>query len=115
MVDVYQNSNSNIAKIIYGEKNILNTVIQEMYKTKEKIDNCIDSNGPSLVVTNELIKIALIELKNRKIKLRFITEITKDNIEYCKELIFIIDEIRHLDGIKGNFGINETTYALLHN
>jgi hypothetical protein len=49
-------------------------------------------------------------LKDRGIRLRFITEITKDNISYCKELMKTA-ELRHLDGIKGNFGIvDETDY-----
>ena len=43
-------------------------------------------------------------MKDRGIKLRFITEITKDNIHYCKELMKVAD-LRHLDGVKGNFGI----------
>jgi hypothetical protein len=36
-------------------------------------------------------------------------EITKDNLPYCKELMKI-DELRHLQGIKGNFAISEREY-----
>ena len=43
-------------------------------------------------------------MKNRGVKLRFISEITKDNLSYCKELMKI-GEVRHLDEVKGNFGI----------
>jgi two-component system, OmpR family, sensor histidine kinase VicK len=43
-------------------------------------------------------------MKRRGIKIRFITEITKENVQYCKELLNI-SEIRHLDEIKENFGI----------
>ncbi|HEY6884440.1 MAG TPA: hypothetical protein VI278_10420, partial [Nitrososphaeraceae archaeon] len=49
---------------------------------------------------------------------RVITEVTKDNIFYCKGLVTMVDELRHLDGIKGNFYVNETEYlvpALFHN
>ena len=35
---------------------------------------------------------------------RYLTEVTKDNIPYCKELIELA-EVRHLDKIKGNFSI----------
>src|SRR5918997_3971621 len=38
------------------------------------------------------------------LRFRFITEITKDNLPYCKEMAKIL-ELRHLDGIKGNLGI----------
>ncbi|MDP8907008.1 MAG: hypothetical protein M3M88_05760, partial [Thermoproteota archaeon] len=40
-----------------------------------------------------------------------ITEITKDNLHYCKEMTEIVDELRHLDGIKGNFGVTEFSYV----
>ena len=49
-------------------------------------------------------------LKIGGIRLRYLTEITKDNISYCKELIPLVDEVRHLDGIKGNFMISQTEY-----
>ncbi|MGA9152438.1 MAG: histidine kinase dimerization/phospho-acceptor domain-containing protein, partial [Candidatus Nitrosopolaris sp.] len=42
-------------------------------------------------------------------KLRYITEITTENISYCKELMKIAD-VRHLDGIKGNFMVSEKEY-----
>ena len=55
--------------------------------------------------------------KSKGVKLRYVTEITDDNIGYCKELIKLVNELRHLDGIKGNFYISETEYiapASLH-
>ena len=36
--------------------------------------------------------------------MRYITEITNNNIPYCKELANLV-ELRHFDGLKGNFGI----------
>jgi hypothetical protein len=36
--------------------------------------------------------------------LKYITEITNSNIPYCKELANLV-ELRHFDGLKGNFGI----------
>ena len=55
--------------------------------------------------------------KSRGVKLRYVTEITEDNIGYCKELIKLVNELRHIEGIKGNFYISETEYiapASLH-
>jgi signal transduction histidine kinase len=55
--------------------------------------------------------------KDRGVKLRYVTEITAENLEYCKEMLKF-SEIRHLDGIKGNFEIaDEKEYvavATLH-
>ena len=90
-------------EILYGSGKIIKRTIDDFHKIKERFDNCTDSTGPS-VFFNTPIWNEFVNLKNRRIKLRFITEITKPNIIYCKELI-IITELRHLDGIKGNFGI----------
>jgi hypothetical protein len=49
------------------------------------------------------------EMKERGVKIRFITEITKGNMNHCKELMNI-GEVRHLDEIKGNFGVLDSTY-----
>jgi len=65
---------------------------------------------PSLAVILEPIKKAFRDAKGRNVKLRYLTEITHDNIAACKELMTIADELRHLDGIKGNFMVSETEY-----
>jgi sulfatase maturation enzyme AslB (radical SAM superfamily) len=51
---------------------------------------------------------ALVDLKNSGIKVRQITEITRENAHHCKELVQLIDELRHLDGVKANFVVSET-------
>jgi signal transduction histidine kinase len=38
------------------------------------------------------------------VKLRYVIEITADNLEYCKEMLEF-SEIRHLEGMKGNFEV----------
>jgi two-component system, OmpR family, sensor histidine kinase VicK len=70
---------------------------------------CADYTWPSVAMGMEVFKKGLYELKARSVRSRFVTDITKDNIEYCKELMQI-SELRHLDGIKGNFAINEKGY-----
>ena len=59
----------------------------------------------------EPIKKGYIDFKNRGVKIRFITEITKDNIPYCKELMKYVEELRHMDGVKGNMAVGETEYV----
>jgi sugar-specific transcriptional regulator TrmB len=43
-------------------------------------------------------------------KIRLITEITKDNINYCKALMRIVTELRHLDGLIGGIVVSESEY-----
>ncbi|MDQ3903067.1 MAG: HAMP domain-containing histidine kinase, partial [Thermoproteota archaeon] len=59
----------------------------------------------------ESIKNGYIDFKRRGVKIRFITEITKDNIHYCKELMKFVEELRHMDGVKGNMAVSETEYV----
>jgi signal transduction histidine kinase len=65
---------------------------------------------PPLAITIDPIRGAFVDTKKRGIKLRYLTEITKDNISFCKELVSLVDELRHLDGIKGNFMVSESEY-----
>ena len=50
------------------------------------------------------------DAKSRGVKIRYLTEITKDNIDCCKELMEIVDEFKHLDGIMSNFMLSESDY-----
>ncbi len=90
-------------EILSDSDNITKRTINDFHNIQQQFDNCTDSTGPS-VFFNTPIRNEFINLKNRGIKLRFITEITIDNVSYCKELLKIV-ELRHLDNIKGNFGI----------
>ena len=88
----------------------MDTLLQFLSKTNNRIDSCCNCNGPSIAIEVEEYRKLLFDLKTRSIKVRYITEITKENVQYCKELMKFDYEIRHLDGIKANFSINETEY-----
>lgn len=105
--DEKKGSDTDIEKteILYGSDKIVKRAIDDFQKIKERFDNCTDSTGPSVFFNTPIWK-EFANLSNRGIKLRFITEITKDNVKYCKELTKITD-LRHLDGVKGNFGISD--------
>ena len=47
-------------------------------------------------------------------KIRYIVDIRKDNISYCKKLLKVV-ELRHLSGIKGCFAIRDTEYLAADN
>ena len=57
-----------------------------------------------------MIKKSFVDAKSRGVKLRYLTEITKDNKGYCKELMKIVDEFKHLEGIGSNFMLSEIEY-----
>ena len=95
---------------IYGVENTVSVSLECFARVKERHDSCGDHTLPSVIVTTEPIKNAYRELLRKGIKTRFITEITDKNIEYCKELRTIVHELRHLDGVKGNFAVGESDY-----
>ena len=96
--------------VLHGEQNVIRSELEFFSNSKKKIDTCMNYTRPSLAITIEPIRDAFNNTKKRGIKLRYLTDITKDNISFCKELISIVDELRHLDGIKGNFMISESEY-----
>jgi two-component system, OmpR family, sensor histidine kinase VicK len=96
--------------VLYGTENVIKKELQFFSQTKNQIDTCMDHTRPALAIQVESIRKSFLEAKNRGIRLRYLTEITNANISYCKELMSIVDDLRHLDGIKGNFMISESEY-----
>jgi two-component system sensor histidine kinase VicK len=93
-----------------GEQNVISIELQFFYNSKRQIDTCMNYTRPPLAITIEPVRSAFVDAKERGIKLRYLTEVTNDNIHQCKDLMSIVDELRHLDGIKGNFMISEKEY-----
>ena len=69
------------------------------------MDACLDPTGPSVMMGVDAIKNERLKANRRGVNFRYITEVTKDNISYCKELSEFA-EVRHLNGVKGNFEIS---------
>lgn len=81
-----------------------------MNNVVERMDISFDSKGPSIVVQVDAYRQGYIAIRRRGAKIRAFTEVTKENIGYCKELIKLVDELRHLDGVKGGIAINGKEY-----
>jgi hypothetical protein len=72
-------------EVIYGEENVVNVVLQLLSTLTKTLDLCGDRYGPSIIVANEQIMQKYIELHNRGVRQRVITEITPENIIHCKK------------------------------
>src|SRR5438046_306748 len=97
-------------ELFHGTKDVIEKEVLFFSRTKLRIDTCMNYSRPPLAIGIGQIKNAFLDAKIRGVRLRYLTEITNDNISYCKELIKIVDELRHLDRIKGNFMISEGEY-----
>jgi len=55
------------------------------------------------------VKQGYIDAKKRGVKIKYITEITAENLKHCLEIMKYA-ELRHLDEVMGNFAISDTEY-----
>ena len=97
-------------EVFYGTEQVISEELLFFSKARQHIDTCMDSTRPSFAIAIESIKRSFVDARNRGVRLRYLTDITVANISYCKELMSIVDEVRHLDGIKGNFMLNDIEY-----
>ena len=97
-------------KVLYGVETVVNTIIEFLNRTNDVVYACVDQTRPVLTLDTLDLKNAFLYAKKRGVKLHYVTEITKDNVSYCKQLMDMVDELRHLDGIKGNFYVSESGY-----
>ena len=63
-------------------------------KAKDRIDTCMNYTRPPLAISLPQITTAFQDAKKRGVKLRYITEITEDNLSYCKELMHLVHDLR---------------------
>jgi two-component system sensor histidine kinase VicK len=97
-------------EVFYGEEAVMDRVLNFLHETDYIVDACVDYTRPSLAINISTLRNAFLNAKKRGVRLRYATEITRDNISHCKRLLSMVDELRHLDGIKGNFYISEKAY-----
>ena len=98
-------------EVLYGVENTVRTGVRFMQNARKWMDLFGDKNGPSIIIEfADVYKNNYVGAKRRGAKIRFITEITKDNIHYCKELMEIVDEFRHLEGFTGGIAVSESEY-----
>lgn len=96
-------------EVLYGFEKTTEAIMSFLDSAEVSMNICADYAWPSVAMGVEAFKKGLYDLNARSVQSRFLTDITKDNIEYCKELMQI-SELRHLDGVKGNFAVSEKGY-----
>ena len=96
-------------EVLTNSEDIDRVIHQTFSNISHNYGTCIDTSGPAVVMSIESMKKRLIVAHARGVKIRFLTEITKDNLPYCKQMMEL-GEMRHLDGVQGNFGVSETEY-----
>jgi two-component system, OmpR family, sensor histidine kinase VicK len=98
------------SEILYGVDNAVGRGVYFMSNVKKRMDIYFDHRAPSIVVEVPEYRNGYIDIRKRGGKIRAFTEITKDNVKHCKDLIKLVDELRHLSGVKGGLAVSETEY-----
>ena len=86
---------------------VINVLLQIFSNAKERIDICGNSKFPSKVLSFQSVNELRIATCKRKATIqRYIFEITKENVNYCKTLMKV-SELRHLEENESNFAVND--------
>jgi two-component system sensor histidine kinase VicK len=114
--DMYSEGDSNASetdhqkiKVIMGAEYALNFYISRAQLIKKSVQVCYDHNMPMRAIKTPLLWRSNLELDKKGIKVRFLTDIRNENLEDCKRILQEIKhvEIRHMEGVKGNFTIHD--------
>jgi two-component system, OmpR family, sensor histidine kinase VicK len=97
--------NTQKTRILYGVQNTNRAILESISKSKSEIDIC--GNYIIQAKEREIFNKAITDARDSGVRFRCIIEITKENIDYCKKLMELV-EIRHLDGLKAKFVLNHT-------
>lgn len=85
------------------------SLIAFLRNAKESIEVCIDPASVFVVVSFPPYLQGYLDARGRGVAIKIVTEITTENVDYCKQIMKFA-ELRHIAGIKGNFGVTETEY-----
>src|SRR5215211_3094654 len=94
-------------EILIGAEVTRNQAWEFFSNISNKFDGCASSAAPSIAMT--IFRDAYKRMKSRGIKIRWVTDITKDNLTHCKALMQYA-EVRHISHLNGNFAVSETEY-----
>src|ERR671915_302038 len=80
----------------------------EFFSTNsKKFDVCASSATTPIAMT--IFRDAYEDMKSRETKIRWVTDITQDNLTHCKDLLHYA-EVRHISSLNENFRVSETEY-----
>jgi hypothetical protein len=88
-------SNDNTIEILYNPLTITKAYSQILDNANNRWDFYADTDSLMIPFTIEQVNRAILDAKNRGIRFRFITDIKKDNITFCKDSVLKVAELRN--------------------
>ena len=80
-------TNGERTEVIYGIENVTKFSADGLSLVENRIDVCGDYTMPSVILASEQVRNGYYELSRRGVKIRWVTEITFENISACKEIM----------------------------
>ncbi|HEU4984640.1 MAG TPA: hypothetical protein VFT58_03280 [Nitrososphaera sp.] len=96
-------------KVISVAGNIARAIAKFQSNIKKDWCACVDSSIPAFSMSDG-IRQGYVAAKKRGVRIRYVTEITAQNLGHCKELMEFV-ELRHLSGVRGSFAVSETEFV----
>ena len=103
-------NSSQEVQVIKGIEETTSRILEFFSKASKEVNICATSEGPQVSMGIDAYKTAFLGMKKRGVHVRYITELTSENLVFAKELMNYV-ELRHLEGIKSNFSGSETEYV----
>lgn len=94
--------------VISSKDEIIAAIARYQSNIKKSWCACVDSWIPIFSMSE--VRQGYIAAKDRGIKIRYITEITANNLVQCKQIAKFA-ELRHLPKITGSFSVSETEFV----
>lgn len=102
---------SETTQVMYGNENITKFSVDGLSTVSYSLDVCGDSSMPAVIINSEPVKNAYQDLHFKGVRIRWITDIIENNIDYCRKVMKIA-ELRHLDGLKGGFVMGDEKHYI---
>lgn len=99
-----------VTEVLTGTENAIRRGVNFMSNVRKNMDLCYDANAPSIVVDLAEYRNGYLNALKRGGRIRVITEINKENLQYCKQLTELVSELRHIDGVRGGMAVSESEY-----
>jgi hypothetical protein len=104
----------NSVLMLFSQQQMLDRIVTMFENARTEVLAFLNAYTLTITTDDERYQVPKKEARKRGIKLRYITEITKENLSYCKRQLDMVDELRHLNKINGNFLMSDSEFLASH-
>jgi two-component system sensor histidine kinase VicK len=106
--------NQNSVLLMWNQDQMYERIIKLLENARIEVLAFLNAYTLTISTDNEKFQFPKREARKRGVKMRYITEITRSNLVYCKRQVHLVDELRHLNKVRGNFLMSESEFTASH-